>query len=174
MASEEWDMVSFECGVVAVVTRQESLIRVCFVTSVDAAAAAVKNDYPDAVQVTEGYTQVVLKQLKEFFKGLRRDFNLNLCNDSLSDFAIKVHQELMKVSLGTVVSYGELASKAGSPGAARAVGSVMAANPFPLIVPCHRVLKADGKVGQYSGAHGGATKTWLLDFENRLAADLTS
>ncbi len=174
MASEEWDMVSFECGVVAVVTRQEFLVRVCFETSIDAAAAVIKNDYPDAVRVSVGYTQVVLTQLKEFFRGLRRDFNLKLCNDSLSDFAIKVHQELLKVPLGTVVSYGELASRAGSPGAARAVGSVMAANPFPLVVPCHRVLKADGKVGQYSGAHGGVTKTWLLDFENRLAAILSS
>lgn len=174
MASKEWDMVSFECGVVAVVTRQEMLVKVIFVTSTDEAATAVKNDYPDAVQVSQGYTQVVLAQLKEYFNGLRLDFNLNLCNDSLSDFAIKVHQELLKVPLGAVVSYGELASLAGSPRAARAVGSVMAANPFPLVVPCHRVLKADGKVGQYSGAHGGVTKTWLLDFENRLVAGLSS
>jgi len=172
MVAEQWDMVSFECGSVAVVTRQNQLLRVCFEISQDAALAAVRRYCPDAERVTQGYPRTVLSQLAEFFQGIRDEFDLALCNESLSAFAIKTHEALMKVPLGTVISYGELASRAGSPGAARAVGGVMSSNPFPLVVPCHRVVNANGRVGQYSGAHGTSTKSWLLDFEKNLAAGL--
>ena len=172
MDSEQWDMVSFECGSVAVVTRQNWLLRVCFEISQEAAVAAVKRDCPDAERVSHGYPQTVLLQLAEFFQGTRDEFDLALCTESLSAFALKTHEELMKVPLGSVVSYGELASRTGSPGAARAVGGVMSSNPFPLVVPCHRVVNADGRVGQYSGAHGTSTKTWLLDFERNLVAGM--
>ena len=172
MVAEQWDMVSFECGSVAVVTRQDQLVRVCFEISPDAAVAAVRRYCPDAERVSQGYPQTVLSQLAEFFQGTRDEFDLALCNESLSAFAIKTHKELMKVSLGAVISYGELASRAGSPGAARAVGGVMSSNPFPLVVPCHRVVNTNGRVGQYSGAHGTSTKTWLLNFERNLASGL--
>jgi methylated-DNA-[protein]-cysteine S-methyltransferase len=172
MVAEQWDMVSFDCGSVAVVTRQNRLVRVCFEISQDAAGAAVRRYYPDAERVSHGYPQTVLTQLAEFFQGTRDDFALALCTESLSVFALKIYEQLMKVPLGSVVSYGELASRAGSPGAARAVGGVMSSNPFPLVVPCHRVVNADGRVGQYSGAHGTSTKTWLLDFESNLLSGL--
>jgi O-6-methylguanine DNA methyltransferase len=172
MVAEQWDMVSFECGTVAVVTRQNQLVRVCFEISQDSAVAAVRRYCPDAERVSQGYPQIVLSQLAEFFQGTCDEFELALCNESLSAFAIKTHEELMKVSLGSVISYGELASRAGSPGAARAVGGVMSSNPFPLVVPCHRVVNANGRVGQYSGAHGTSTKTWLLDFESNLVVGL--
>ncbi len=165
MASEVWTMVSFECGVVAIVTRQDRLVRICFASSRDDAVAAVRSFCPGAVQTTRGYPHVVVSQLTEFFQGTRREFDLALCNDSLTNFAIRVQNELLQVPAGSVISYGELASRAGSPGAARAVGGAMAANPFPLIVPCHRVVNADGRPGRYSAARGALTKVWLLDFE---------
>lgn len=167
MASEVWDMVSFKCGVVAIVTRQDLLIRICFENSRDEAAVAVRNSFPNAVRVAQGYPQVVILQLTEFFQGIRCEFDLALCNDALSAFAIRVQKELLQVPAGSVISYGELASRAGSPGAARAVGGAMSANPFPLVVPCHRVVNADGRTGRYSAARGAFTKTWLLDFETR-------
>jgi methylated-DNA-[protein]-cysteine S-methyltransferase len=172
MVTEQWDMVSFECGVVSVVTRQDQLLRVCFETTEDVALAVVRRYYPDAEKVSHGYTKTVLSQLTEFFQGTRGEFDLALCNESLSAFAIRTHEELVKVPLGDVISYGDLAVRAGSPGAARAVGRVMASNPFPLVVPCHRVLNANGKVGQYSAAYGTTTKTWLLDFERNLVSGL--
>lgn len=77
------------------------------------------------------------------------DFAL-LDTGSLTKFAQKVLLTLfMKVSRGTVVSYKELAELSGYPKAVRAVGSVMAKNPFPLIIPCHRVIKSDGSPGNY-------------------------
>ena len=68
MVTEQWDMVSFECGSVAVVTRQNRLLRVCFEISPDAAEAAVRRDCPDAERVSQGYPQTVLLQLAEFFQ----------------------------------------------------------------------------------------------------------
>lgn len=69
------------------------------------------------------------------------------------------------VPVGKTVTYGELASMAGSPGAQQAVGSVMAANPFQLLVPCHRVIKSGQIVGKYSGGCRNSVKVWLLEFE---------
>ena len=87
----------------------------------------------------------------------------------LTPFARDVLAALQQVPAGATVSYGELAARAGHPGAARAVGRVMAGNPLPLVVPCHRVVGANGALTGYSGAAGVATKKWLLEFEKRIA-----
>lgn len=71
-----------------------------------------------------------------------------------------------KVEFGSTVSYGQLAELSGHPGASRAVGSAMANNPVSLVVPCHRVVKSDGKTGNYSGGTKNDVKVWLLDHEN--------
>ena len=73
--------------------------------------------------------------------------------------------KLKTSEFGSIMSYGELASKANSPRASRAVGSVMAMNPWPIIVPCHRVVRSDGIIGNYSGVGGKTTKQWLLNHE---------
>ena len=76
-------------------------------------------------------------------------------------------QELREnTSPGQTLSYGELAERAyGKKQAARSVGTAMRTNPFPLLVPCHRVVKSDGLIGEYSGSGGVATKRQLLDKE---------
>jgi len=66
---------------------------------------------------------------------------------------------------GERISYRDLAEKAGHEGAARAVGSAMAENPISIIIPCHRVIKSDGVIGNYSGHGGTETKRWLLEHE---------
>ncbi len=169
MVNEQWDMVSFEQGCVAVVVRGERLIRVCFECSPDDIYSSIKSLHPEAEQISQPLTNEGLKQLTEYFLGKRRHFNIPFDNDSLTRFACKVQQALLKVPYGSVISYGELAAVAGSPRAARAVGGVMSSNPFPLVVPCHRVVNADGCIGQYSAAHGARTKAWLIEFERRLA-----
>lgn len=72
---------------------------------------------------------------------------------------------LARVGPGEAVGYGELARLCGSPGASRAVGGAMARNPVPVVVPCHRVLPAGGRVGNYSGEGGWETKMALLRLE---------
>ncbi len=105
------------------------------------------------------------KQLEEYFDGIRREFSLPLFIEG-SSFNKSVLQQLVQVPYGQTVSYGQLAAMAGSPKAARAVGSAMRKNPFVIVVPCHRVLPSDGSLGNYS-AGGPANKDWLLTFEKQ-------
>jgi methylated-DNA-[protein]-cysteine S-methyltransferase len=78
-------------------------------------------------------------------------------------FQEKVLRELARIPRGRVISYGDLATRAGVPRAARAVGAVMAWNPFPLVLPCHRVVRSSGETGRYGG--GAAMKRALLERE---------
>ena len=73
---------------------------------------------------------------------------------------------LARIPFGQTISYGELASLTGRPGAVRAVGQAMRRNPISLIVPCHRVLPKNGGIGNYSSGKGSETKRWLLDHED--------
>ena len=84
-------------------------------------------------------------------------------------FPLRARKGGVMVRTGQTEGSVDLARLAGSPGAARAVGRVMSANPFPLIVPCHRVVNADGQPGQYSGGFGRQTKAWLIELERGLA-----
>lgn len=83
----------------------------------------------------------------------------------LSAFARRVSQRCRAIPYGTTRTYGQLAAEAGSVGAARAVGSVMASNRTPLITPCHRVLGAGGRLGGFSAPQGVAMKRRLLEIE---------
>jgi O-6-methylguanine DNA methyltransferase len=100
--------------------------------------------------------------------------------DGLGDFQRRVLLETCEIPPGETRSYAWLASRVGHPGAARAVGSALARNPLPLVVPCHRVVRADGRIGNY-GCGGSAAKRALLaeegaafDAGGRLAGEMTS
>lgn len=80
-------------------------------------------------------------------------------------FEQRVRSQLLRLGYGNTISYGDLAERAGAPGAARAVGTVMSRNPVPLVIPCHRVLGAGGKLGGYSAPSGLAMKRRLLELE---------
>ena len=81
-------------------------------------------------------------------------------------FLVKVWQILRQKSKpGESITYGRLATLAGNPKAGRSVGLAMRRNPFPIIVPCHRVIKSNAKIGNYSWLNGTETKKWLLDHE---------
>ncbi|MFN0090845.1 MAG: methylated-DNA--[protein]-cysteine S-methyltransferase [Acidimicrobiales bacterium] len=104
------------------------------------------------------------RQLEEYFDGRRRRFDLDLdWSLTRSPFRRAVLEALAEVPFGVTVSYGELARRVGNPGAVRAVGTAMATNPLPLVVPCHRVLRAGGALGGYAG--GLDLKRWLLAHE---------
>jgi len=88
----------------------------------------------------------------------------------MTPFQRRVTELCRRIPFAQTISYAELAIRVGSPGAARAVGNVMAANRCPLIVPCHRVVGADGRVGNYSGPQGVRMKLRLLELERQAAA----
>jgi methylated-DNA-[protein]-cysteine S-methyltransferase len=104
----------------------------------------------------------VRTQLAEYFRGDRTSFELPLHMIG-NAFQRLVWQALLDIPCGETRSYGEVAAAIGAPGAARAVGSANAQNPIPLIVPCHRVIGADGSLTGYGG--GLPTKRWLLEHE---------
>jgi methylated-DNA-[protein]-cysteine S-methyltransferase len=85
----------------------------------------------------------------------------------VGDFQRRVLEHCRQIPYGETVSYGDLAAKAGSPRAARAVGNCMAANKTPLLVPCHRVVHSSGRLGSFSAPGGVATKRRLLAMESQ-------
>ena len=106
------------------------------------------------------------RELDEYFEGRRRRFDLPLDLELLADFNRRVLRELARVPYGEVVTYGELAARAARPRAARAVGTVMNRNPLPIVLPCHRVIGANGKLVGYGG--GLERKEALLRLEGAL------
>ena len=102
-----------------------------------------------------------------YFEGENVDFSTDpaVSLDGLSAFDRKVLQTCRKIPRGEITTYGDLAVRVGHPGAARAVGSALAHNPIPLILPCHRVLRSDGSLGGFSAPGGLTTKQNLLRHE---------
>ncbi len=121
-----------------------------------------------------------LSFLDDYFRGIEPDINIRFITGSSHNSSIKsgtllldmkdytdreilVYTELVKVKTGSKISYGELASRSGVPRGARFAGNCMAKNRFPVIIPCHRVIKIDGSLGNYSG--GVDIKIMLLEHE---------
>lgn len=114
------------------------------------------------VRWNDACAAAVARQIGEYFNGQRLVFDLPL-NPRGTPFQQRVWGELRRIPAGTAISYGALAQRLGMPGAARAVGGANAANPLALIVPCHRVIGATGKLTGYAG--GLPLKQRLLEFE---------
>jgi methylated-DNA-[protein]-cysteine S-methyltransferase len=91
---------------------------------------------------------------------------ITLDEDGIDPFRRRVYAAARAVAPGTVATYGEIARTAGSPDAARAVGAALGSNPFPIIVPCHRVVAADGALTGFSAPGGIVTKRRMLEIEN--------
>jgi methylated-DNA-[protein]-cysteine S-methyltransferase len=107
------------------------------------------------------------RQVAEFFRGRRRDFTLKLAPAG-TDFQKRVWSALQRIPFGQTRSYGQLAAQLGNPAAARAVGRANATNPICLLVPCHRVVGADGSITGF--AFGEKIKRLLLEHENRVSS----
>lgn len=111
-----------------------------------------------------GHTAGLRRQLEEYFAGERQEFDLELAPEG-TPFERSVWEELKKIPFGETRSYGEIARAIGHPGAARAVGRANGANPIPIVVPCHRVIGANGSLTGFGG--GLEAKERLLELEGR-------
>jgi methylated-DNA-[protein]-cysteine S-methyltransferase len=114
--------------------------------------AAIKNEFPGAESSEKKIPGDIATQIAAFYNGDKIRFDLSFLNlKKLSGFAAKVLKETCKIPCGKVATYSGLAAKIGSPKAARAVGTALANNPFPLVIPCHRIVRADGSLGGFGG-----------------------
>jgi methylated-DNA-[protein]-cysteine S-methyltransferase len=115
-----------------------------------------------ALDPSAGPLPAAMSQLNEYFAGSRRDFDLPLRMQGTL-FQQRVWQRLTEIRYGEILSYGELAKRVGNANASRAVGLANGSNPISIVVPCHRVIGANGSLTGYGG--GLERKRWLLAHE---------
>ena len=109
-------------------------------------------------------------QLDKYFAGSLKDFDLVL-DPHGTDFQKAVWAQIAKIGFGKTITYQEIAAKLGKPLASRAVGGAVGSNPIALLIGCHRVLGASGRITGYSGGDGIPTKRWLLAHEQISTVD---
>jgi methylated-DNA-[protein]-cysteine S-methyltransferase len=108
----------------------------------------------------------VRRELEDYFDGRRRDFDVSLDWSLIGPFGRRVLRATSEIPYGGSLSYAEVAAEAGSPRGSRAAGNALGANPIPIVIPCHRVLRSGGALGGYGG--GLDRKRWLLELEGAL------
>jgi len=151
----------------AVVAGREGVVEVFLPFGCDSAEAAlhgVMEGYPDSLRGGE-VPSLAAAELEGYFCGRVRGFSVPLDLRHLTPFQRRVCLQVNYIGYGMVSSYGEVARRVGSPGAARGVGGVMAANRLPILIPCHRVVSSCGEMVGYSGSGGIASKRVLLQLE---------
>lgn len=157
---------STDLGWMAMVASERAIKQLVFGYASEAAAqSALDGELAQVACVGDDWLWLV-ERLRNYAAGKRVDFDdvpIELAH--LTPFQHRVVEHCRAIPCGKTRSYGALAEAAGSPRAARAVGNTMAANRFPIIVPCHRVINADGSIGHYGAPGGRQTKRRLLDME---------
>ena len=138
-------------GFLTLTGTNEALTSICFGTS-----GYAFNPSPLLIKAVQ--------ELREYFDGKRREFDIPLAPEG-TEFQKKVWRELQAIPYGETRSYGEIAKAVGSPRASRAVGMANNKNPIPILIPCHRVIGADGSLTGYAG--GMEAKKLLLDLEKK-------
>ncbi|HSM38351.1 MAG TPA: methylated-DNA--[protein]-cysteine S-methyltransferase [Candidatus Limnocylindrales bacterium] len=108
-------------------------------------------------------TDAARRELDAYFAGGRREFDLPVDWSLIRGFAVRVLRATARIPFGEVATYRDVAGSAGSPRGARAAGNALGSNPIPIVVPCHRVVHADGGLGGYTG--GLDRKRYLLSLE---------
>jgi methylated-DNA-[protein]-cysteine S-methyltransferase len=162
-----YDVLEGPVGPLFVAVTDSGLCRISYDADPDREARHLAATYGVRVLQAARPVEPVRRELDEYFEGRRQDFDLATDLRIEADFRRRVLDELARVPYGTTTTYGELARRAGRPQAARAVGVVMNRNPIPIVLPCHRVVGADGRLVGYGG--GLDRKEQLLRLEGVLA-----
>ncbi len=133
----------------------------------EAARRRLARRFPDATEApADGFVAGAVAGIRALFAGEKRDLSdLPLAIETVSAFHRRVYEIALAIPHGETLTYGEVAQRLGEPGAARAVGVALGQNPWPIIVPCHRVLAAGGRTGGFSADGGIATKLRILTIE---------
>lgn len=139
-------------GIVEILTDSDSVVELSFTEQKAGETAA---DAPEILKAA-------LQQIEEYFQGSRKSFDLKL-NAKGTEFQQKVWQQLIQVPYGNTACYGEIAAAVGNQKASRAVGGANNKNRIAIVIPCHRIVGADGSMTGYAG--GIWRKEWLLQHE---------
>ena len=157
-------------GFGGVVSSDKGLAEVFLPFSVEGEAALrnrIVHFYPSALEENRLTSQAGLL-LGKYFAGERVVFDLPIDLSGFTPFQLAVYEVVSRIPYGSVLSYREIAEQIGRARAARGVGSAMAANPLPVIIPCHRVVGSSGKLTGYSAPGGLVSKKWLLAMEAKV------
>jgi methylated-DNA-[protein]-cysteine S-methyltransferase len=152
-------------GPVFVAVSEHGLLRIRFGTSERAFSADLRRQIGAAPVRSPARVRAAARQVRDYLLGKRRHFDVPLDLSAVSDFQRQVLLAACQIPRGQVATYAEVARRIGRPRAARAVGQALRGNPVPIVVPCHRVLAADGSLRGYLGRAGIATKAQLLALE---------
>lgn len=139
-----------------------------------AAWARLRKRFPDALEAEPPEEMdMVIDRIRDLLGGERDDLtDVPLEQDGQSPFNLRVYAIARAIRPGETSTYGQVAVAMGEPGASRAVGKALGENPWPIVVPCHRVLAASGKMGGFSANGGAETKARLLTLEKARTSDV--
>jgi len=128
---------------------------------------ALESRYGASIEIDKPRTNEIAQQIREYLQGERTTFNFPIEWSQLTSFQEVVLKAVYQIPYGETRTYGQIAAQVDRPRASRAVGRANATNPIPLVVPCHRVIGADGSLTGYGTGEGIKTKQWLLEMENK-------
>jgi methylated-DNA-[protein]-cysteine S-methyltransferase len=158
-----YDLVDSPLGALFVATTPRGLCRIAYDAEPEQQLDRLARSHGTRVLRAPRALDEVKRELDDYFEGRRQEFELELDLRLVDGFQQTVLRELAGVPYGQVTTYGSLAAKAGRPRAARAVGTIMNRNPVPIVLPCHRVVGANGSLTGYGG--GLDRKQALLKLE---------
>jgi methylated-DNA-[protein]-cysteine S-methyltransferase len=155
-------------GRLTLAVTQRGLLRVVFASEdLDGALGRVAREVSPRILEAPARTDGARRQLDDYFGGSLHRFDLPLDRRLMSRFVRSVLERTEEVGFGEVATYGQVAKDLGRPTAARAVGAALGTNPIPIVVPCHRIVGANGRLTGYAG--GLDRKEFLLRLEGSLA-----
>ena len=161
-----FDVVDSPVGPLLVAATDRGLCRISFRPDPEEQLDGLARTFGPRILRSAAAVDTVRRQLAEYFDGRRRAFDLDTDLRATAPFARRVLGELARVPYGETTTYGVLAERVGAPRAARAVGTVMNRNALPIVLPCHRVVGANGSLTGYGG--GLHVKEQLLRLEGVL------
>jgi methylated-DNA-[protein]-cysteine S-methyltransferase len=161
-----YDLVDSPLGQLLVASSDRGILRISYDADVEEQVGWLSRVAGRNVLRSARQVDPVRRELDEYFEGRRQAFDLSVDLREVTPFTERVLTELARVPFGQTATYSDLATRAGNPKAARAVGMTMNRNPIPIVLPCHRIIGADGSLVGYGG--GLERKVALLTLEGVL------
>jgi methylated-DNA-[protein]-cysteine S-methyltransferase len=167
LADVAYTMVDSPFGPLLVAATKRGLVRLAYPhEDVDEALEELARAVSPRVLEAPGRMDEIRRELDQYFRGDRQSFDVPVDFRLTRGFTQKILRITARIPFGSLLTYGQVATKAGSPRAYRAAGNALGSNPIPIVVPCHRVVHADGGLGGYTG--GIERKQFLLRLEGAL------